>query len=110
MTDKVKLPKEVFDALNQAKDDQEFTDAEIVARSVEKGWLFTKNKPLNDFDPDVIMKALVVGYEPEKTPEEQIKQLYHHGDKATDFFKGYKIGIRDALSTHNIKYDWMDAE
>lgn len=105
MSEKVKLPKEVCDALDSITTYAE--DGEIVHLVYTGACDTWDTQRLSKVDPNTIMRALVLGYELELTPEEQIKQLYVHGDKVTEFFKGYKSGIIDALQTHGIKYDWF---
>ena len=55
------------------------------------------------------MRALVIGYEVEATPEEQIKELYDKSEFHPEsmFTKGYQKGVEDALKTHGIYYDWL---
>lgn len=77
MSEKVKLPKDVCDALDWVK---------------KHGYL---------------LPALTLGYEPEVTPEERIKERYKNGFKGNS--QGiFRAGIREALQIHGIKYDWLE--
>lgn len=86
MTEKVKLPKNVCDALDDVR-----------------------NRMTNY--SDVIMHALVLGYEPEMLqPERELKELVQNtfnGEKDL-YDMGYRYGVWDALRIHGIKYDWLE--
>lgn len=104
--EKVKLPREVCDALDDVKNS--VGNKNIIRRNIERTWN-DKYHCLNEVNTDLLMRALVIGYEPELTAEEQTKACYfdiyssdNHANKA------YKEGIRDALKAHAIHYDWMD--
>lgn len=77
MSEKVKLPKNICDALDWAK---------------KNGYL---------------LPALTLGYEPEVTPEERIKERYKNGFRG-DSQGIFRAGIREALQIHGIKYDWLE--
>jgi hypothetical protein len=76
MSEKVRLPKEVCDALDFLRITKNNSCSEIVYR------LYGKNVHLPDVllnqNSETIMQALVIGYEPELTAEEQIKELYKY--------------------------------
>lgn len=87
MSQKVKLPKEVCDALDFAK------------------------------KHDYLVKALIFGYEPEMTPEEQMKEAYllNKDMEIKDVFEqgmqvGYSMGVRETLRIHGIHYDWLEGD
>ena len=80
MSQKVKMPKEVCDALDFAK------------------------------KHDYLVKALIFGYEPETTPEGQIKKLWDEQEKVCDFANGIREGIKQTLLIHGIHYDWLDGD
>lgn len=103
MTEKVKLPKAVCDALDWTKHIN-YTNAEICYNIKRKSF----KQPveiLNEQDADLIMRALVLGYEPELSAEEQIKDLYYCPPEYRE--SSYRQGIRDALRIHGIHYDWL---
>ena len=103
MTEKVKLPKAVCDALDYAK--LLLTSSTIVSRTNMKAWTNKNVLILNLQDSDKIMRGLEHGYEPELTPEEQLKfMLTKKHDKNID----YKSGAWYALKIHGIKYDWLE--
>jgi hypothetical protein len=111
MIEKVKLPKAVCDALDYAME-QNWSYL-FLANSRSNGDLYklSKSHPafaFNNCNLNEIMRAYVLGYEPELTPEEQIKKLYQYGaHDSWEFEKGYRTAVRDALRIHGIEYDWM---
>lgn len=80
MSEKVKLPKNVCDALDWAK---------------KHGYL---------------LPALTLGYEPEVTPEEKIKTFWDKQEKVCDYSNGIREGIKQTLLIHGIKYDWLEGD
>lgn len=114
MTEKVKLPKAVCDALDKVK-----------VFSVSKGYeldykliitMYLNRNPSLYFEPvleqdfNIIIRALVLGYEAELTAEEQIKNLYFGCSKSFADDEIYRCGVRDALRIHGIKYDWLEGD
>ena len=104
MTEKVKLPKEVCDALDL--EHKNWSNFEIILRTINNKWVLPKHRALNSADSDMLMRALVLGYEPELSTEEQLKDLYEHPPEFRQ--DAYRKGIRDALRIHGISYDWME--
>lgn len=102
MNEKVKLRREVCDALDKAKTEfPEYAISEIFS-CLQSGWLVGKYMEINNKTLNTLMRALVIGYEPELSAEELTMQLWSKSN-------GYvKDGIRDALRIHGIRYDWMD--
>jgi len=103
MTEKVKLPKEVCDALDEAIKNN-YADYEIIFYCGNKdfGRVFSA---LNKVDYKLILKALLFGYEPELSAEEQLKQYFQSTLLASN--GTYRGGVIDALRIHGIRYDWM---
>lgn len=109
MSEKVLLPKEVCDALDYAK--RNYPSNMIMQFTDNRTWGLTETIRLNDLTFDTVMQALVLGYEPELSAEEQIKNLYFKSKLSSDILeKRYSSGISDALRIHGIRYDWMDAK
>lgn len=108
MSEKVKLPKDVCDALDYAKDTMHLHDYSIVFRVVNEGFVTEEVKILNEQNPSEIMRALVLGYEPEMTAEEQIKELFKNPPSIRE--RSYRRGISDALRIHGIHYVWLDGD
>ena len=113
MTEKVKLPKEVCDALDVVKElTPTWSNAGIIVQTCKKGWLSEELKILNDQDADIIASALVLGYEPEQTQSEKLEYLYQNAhllwEKRECF--AYRQAIVDTLHILEIHYDWKDAE
>lgn len=111
MTEKVKLPKKVCDALDLMTEFYKYPESKIVSYIVRKSFdvdLDERLLCLNEQDADAIMRALLLGYEPEVTPEEQIKNLYENHLKTSSAHHIYQVGIRDALRIHGIHYEWLE--
>ena len=110
MSEKVKLPKNVCDALYLMTEFYKYPESKIVSYIVKKSFdvdLDQRLLCLNEQDADAIMRALVLGYEPELTPEERIKGRYKNGFRG-DSQGIFRAGIREALQIHGIKYDWLE--
>lgn len=111
MSDKIKLPKEVCQALDSAKED--YRDYEIIKKITDSSWGYYAHVILNTQDADLIMRALVLGYEP-VTPEEIIKDLILHPNYALEdsgidtIEAAYRQGIYDTLRIYEIHHPWLD--
>jgi hypothetical protein len=115
MIEKVKLPKDVCDSLDFAVNQTEMTNTQIVKAVYHKAHAFDELEILNEQNADEIMRALVLGYEPELSAEELMKEVYFlpYEPEATPetMEEAFKEGVRTALDIHGIHYDWMsDAE
>lgn len=110
MSEKVKLPKAVCDALDYAKEIMHTYDYRIVSKIVNEGFVTEEVKILNKQKPSEIMRALVLGYEPKVTPEEQIKKIWDQNELVCDFSNGIREGIKQTLLIHGIKYDWLNGD
>lgn len=107
MTKKVKLPKAVCDALNSMR--EYLYDAEIAYSVFRKEEDTFDTKTLLGMDSDTIMRALVLGYEPELIAEEQLKNLCFLSHKYhKDFDAGFERGAYVALKIHGIQYNWLN--
>lgn len=110
MSQKVKLPKAVCDALEDVRNNMfNYSHSAVVSKTLNKDWERHELKVLNGQNADVIMCALVLGYEPELTPEERIKERYKNGFRG-DSQGIFRAGIREALQIHGIKYDWLEGD
>ena len=112
MSEKVKLPKNVCDALDLMTEFYKYPESKIVSYIVKKSFSVDLDERLlclNEQDADAIMRALVLGYEPEVTPEERIKERYKNGFRG-DSQGIFRAGIREALQIHGIKYEWLDGD
>ena len=110
MDKKVRLPKEVCDALDYAINECAKKKPNIVAITLGRNWYSTHKEfcVLNQQDPEVIMRALVLGYEPELTAEEQLKVYFQSPSLVRS--GTYRGGVIDALRTHGIYYEWLEPE
>lgn len=105
MSEKVRLPKAVCDALDSVKD--ELSISNILMKSARNNLDIPYE--LVHCDLEKIARALIIGYEPELTPEEEIiRRFFDNSWKNSSEYRCYQIGIRDALRIHGIKYDWLD--
>ena len=105
--DKVKVSKEVFEALQHAEG---FLNGDLksVVIDIVGGYKFTarENKPLNNIGKDLILKIYKYGYELEETPEEKLVKKYKAclvEGVADVVFLERAIGIVECLSTLGIK-------
>ena len=111
MSEKVKLPKQVCDALDFAVNETEMSNTQIVKAVYHKAHAFDELEILNAQDSNEIMRALVLGYEPELSAEEKLKNLYMEYEIETEYCNGVQNGIIKTLEMLEIRYDWMeDAE
>lgn len=105
--EKVKLPTNIFKALNSAI--MNFEYAQIVAYTYNKSWI-GEYDILNQADPQEIMEAVVNGYYQKKSEdelrEEKIDSLYSNPPE--NLHKGsYRQGILDALDAFNVVYEFL---
>lgn len=111
MTEKVKLPKAVCDVLDELLNTPYKNRPDYIIRDLYvDNELFDKYTSLHEADSILdIMRALVLGYEPELTPEERIKERYKNGFRG-DSQGIFRAGIREALQIHGIKYNWLEGD
>jgi hypothetical protein len=111
MSEKVKLSKNVCDALNQAKG-YNIEIIKVLTTWEDKRTFYPFFEPLLGCDVETIRKALEVGYESELTAEEQMKIDYFATIESPNFDYGDKVGcvmgVRNALRIHGIYYDWLE--
>jgi predicted small secreted protein len=113
MSEKVRLPKDVCDALDAVG--KVHTYKTIISRHITKSW-HEEYEILNEGNMGTIllMRALILGYEPELSVEEKAKELFFNcNENQFAGFDGpytivYRLGIIDGLRTHGIHYDWME--
>lgn len=114
MTEKVKLPKEVCDALDEAKKEILGISYYRIVRAVLAVNSKYKNiEYFNEQNADAIYLALTFGYEPELSAEEQIKNLYSkkYNNNFITATEANKFAIKEMLKILGIHYDWIeDAE
>jgi len=109
MSEKVKLPKEVCDALDEAIKTHPINSSIILFRSYENAWKTKETIILNKISTEVIMRALVLGYEPELTAEQKLEELYWNPVDVEEFeIEAHRKAIRDAFQIQGIHYDWLE--
>lgn len=78
MTEKVKVSKEVAEAIEFLKKEFDYNFEAFMKVSLNDGWHINKNcTPLNKISVEDLAKILINGYEVELTPEEKIKKLFY---------------------------------
>lgn len=111
MSEKVKLPKDVCDALDYAT---KHIPSNLILKYTDRcDWRAPETIILNDLSFDTVMQALVLGYEPALSPEEQSRKLFFETTsfrfKSTDdLLDAYRKGVVDAIKAHGINYSWME--
>lgn len=106
---KIKLPKAVCNALDYAIK-KGITAPEIVSKTFRNEWEYDLYLELKKISAQVVMYALVYGYEPERTPEEEMKYLFEFYNSQNEFDRAFRQGIKTALFTHGLLYDWMNGD
>ena len=112
---KVKLPKEVAEAIETLRShDFNVTNHDILfiyAESYNNG--YPALVKFNQSHFDVLLQALVNGYEVEETPKDKVREQYnspkhfYDADNDTDI-SVYRKGIKFALDTLNIKIEGVN--
>ena len=111
MTEKLKVSRYVADAIESLNRDS-FTVSTNIQRHADSGWKSAERAPLNTLSLEELATALIVGYEVEMTPHEEIAQLYkYHYPKAEkignlseiSFSRGYVEGVKFTLEKLDIK-------
>lgn len=112
MSNKVKLPEAVCNALDSLISFHNFQGYEIVGNLYSLSWSRTHDTELMllekycEGDYSKIMKALVLGYEVKQCPEKVCKELYLAID-GTDYANGFRQGMKFFADAHEISYDWL---
>lgn len=112
--EKVKLPKEVADALKHARVDLKWEDGNILAKCVRGDWDLESMQILNNFckkddNKLTIAKALVIGYEVEQTPEDKVRNYYDECSRSADEgIRNERFGIRNTLNILGIKIEGVN--
>lgn len=110
MTEKLKVSREVADAIEKLSRNDVSTDRWLKMHSNGE-WGSAEKRPLNTLSLEEFARALIVGYEAELTPHEIIKADYEnvlnhrkttHNDYKERFFDGYLVGVEDTLATLGI--------
>lgn len=125
MQDKVKLPKEVAEALSRLCDGNEkqdiFNDLFHAGANTNFTWESKTVYEHFKFDMFRLAQALVNGYEVEQTPEDKVLERYKryraeqkfHAEKGQremeQFWEGAASGIIDALDDLGIKIEGVNA-
>ena len=96
MTEKLKVSRAIADAMEKLSD----LDASqiLMAHSIEGGWP-QKTNALNELSMEQLATALIVGYEVEMTPHEEIAKGYNEYFIGEDkYCEGYADGIEFTLN------------
>jgi len=104
MNQKVTLPKSVCDTLDIIKKETVgFSHFKIVDALINKTTNHSDHEFFTQSNADILFKALVFGYVPEKTNEEMLKQYLSEFIPRGDKWKTAK----KVLAIHDIHYDWL---
>ena len=101
--EKVKVNKEVFDALEnfiEGYDKRLHLALEVIYK--QKGFYSKEYLALNSLSVDEICKCLIIGYELEETPEEELAR-YYNMESENIMDDVFNSGIRCALNTLGIQ-------
>jgi hypothetical protein len=117
LMDLIKLPKEIYEALEHYKgfDDILYNLERMSSEAGNTG--NPKLRKIYEYyksNPQDYFRALVNGYKVESSPEEQAVELYKSArhefkmarrDIDAEYYKGRKHGIEDVLTLFGIKYN-----
>lgn len=111
--EKVKVTKEVAQAIEALRKEQR-SDENIlrVLADPNNGWAGEKSKVLNTTPFDLVAKALYIGYEIKKTPEEELAESYRFNyliEGQDDENRAFANGIRYAVNTLGISIKGVNA-
>lgn len=111
MSEKVKLPREIVEALDATK---YMGWHNIIESTVNMGEISTSDLiEIRDHfrtDWSILARAYVYGYEVEETPEEKVKALYDRYSMSDDRkYRGMAIGIKETVDALNIKIEGVNA-
>lgn len=77
MTEKVKVSREVAEAIEFLKKEFDYNFEAFMKVSLNDGWHINKNcTALNKISVEDLAKILINGYEVEQTPEEKVEEYY----------------------------------
>lgn len=110
----ITISKEVAHALEIVKKEQNNNFQTIVEYHMDKfpEWS-SELTPLNALSLDSMIRALYIGYEVEKTPEEKVKELYNnYGPNSRDeqYYADERVqmGIRQTLNVLGMKVEGIN--
>lgn len=124
MNEKVKLPKEVAEAIESLRN-KGFANCNIFGATLSVhdhidevdvlcSYFNGNPEPYSRRSYDVLMEALVNGYIVEETPEDELRKKYRHLRRriaryGLDIDKGEAKGMRRTLATLGIKIEGLNA-
>jgi len=96
MTEKVKVTKEQAELISHLQD--KWSNDGIIQSHVKYAWTTEKYDPLNDLTTEELAKALINGYDVEKSPEERLREWYESAEDlyenlGEDYDGGVVFGI-----------------
>jgi hypothetical protein len=124
VSDKVKLPRRVVDAINYFLHNERLSYSEIVWQSYQVNQTTEHGRYLRDYASDNfvdILQALVNGYEVEETPEDKVRDYIDHLKSTRDRidlapercrsaeYSGRIDSVLQTLSLLNIKIEGVNA-
>lgn len=117
MTEKAIVTKEQAELISQLQD--KWSNDGIIQTHVKYAWTTEKYEPLNDLTTEELAKALINGYEVEKSPEERLRDYYEYlkdGEESVVRYGGSGAQLRQGwqsvettLDTLGIKIEGINA-
>lgn len=102
---KVKVSREVAEAIERLRKNGHDNNS-FIEGHVKYGYELDENKCLNELDTETLARALLIGYEVEETPEEEILEVYNFKYGAgwgAGYTAGVRYGIKKTLDVYGIK-------
>jgi hypothetical protein len=83
---------------------------ELIRTHVVGSTWIDDSEALNSMSLERLVVALYIGYEVERSPEEQVKELFdlHRGFKNHDYHRGAASGMQETLYALNIKIEGVN--
>lgn len=100
---KVKVSREVAEAIERLRKNGHDNNS-FIEGHVKYGYELDENKCLNELDTETLARALLIGYEVEETPEEEILEVYNFEYGAG--WGGRLHGWRSLWNQKNIRCVW----
>lgn len=112
MSDKVKLPKNVTEAIEKCREGYSEKDVIAIAIADYKSGSYREMQVFANEYFEVFLKAIVNGYEIEESPEDQVRECFKNpplfNNGIGELSTSYRNGIRDTLDTLNIKIEGVN--
>ncbi len=98
MTNKSRVSKEVFQLLKRVEEEDD-VERLVSAVADKSPYLYREYEEAKHLDLHELMKALVNGYEVEKTPEEKVREYYLDSTDSEVYSRAFTFHYDDAIRT-----------